>query len=563
MRQSDRAELWERLALVGRVVKLQKIVTWTVRLLLFGLLLDCLWLGGSRVLPYIVPTSILPAIPLALAALGALTLVFWRPSMPQLALQADRQLGLKERLTTAVELQTSRQPAVGSRQQTGDDSSSTANHLLPTAYSSLAGLQLQDAVSHFRRVEPLEAFPIRVPYRELYAVLALAALAVALVVLPNAMEGTVRQREQIQQSIKQEAERLNKLADQIAAANFENPSEELQQIEQTLRDGANALEQRSLSGEEALAALAAMEQRLQALQGQGAGDVEEALSSLAGSMAQDPNTRPVGTSLAKGEYKQAAEDLRQLGPKTEQMSPAERSRLARSMRQAGQRASRGNPALGQSLSQSANALEQGNSGESQNALNNAAGQLERAEGQLRAGSERERAMAQSQQSRGSISRSVQQQQAQNRGQGQGQGQGQTGGRQEGGRGAGGEPGEDGMSGAGQQGSGGDGEQGNGDRPGGSAAGSGSNPNSRSDEIYDPGLGGGRQEQLNQGQPFDPTEAFENPNLEDAQRNDPQVGYRQVYTRYQEKAVQSLENSYIPIGMKDLVKDYFSSLQPEK
>ena len=555
MRQSDRAELWERLALVGRVVKLQRIITWTVRLLLVGLLVDCLWLAGSRVLPYIVPTSILPAIPLALAALGALTLVFWRPSMSQLALQADRQLGLKERLTTAVELQG--RPVGAVREPPQDEGKADP---APTA---LAGLQLQDAVSHFRRVEPLEAFPIRVPYRELYAVVALAALAVVLVVLPNAMEGTVRQREQIQQSIKQEAERLNKLADQIAAANFENPSEELQQIEQTLRDGANALEQRSLSGEEALAALAAMEQRLQALQGQGAGDVEEALSSLAGSMAQDPNTRPVGTSLARGEYKQAAEELRQLGPKTEQMSPAERSRLARSMRQAGQRASRGNPALGQSLSQSANALEQGSTGESQNALDNAAGQLERAEGQLRAGSERERAMAQSQQSRGSISRSVQQQQAQNRGQGQGQGQGQAGSRQEGGQAGGGEPGDDGTNGAGQQGSGGEGDQGNGDRPGGSAAGSGSNPNSRSDEIYDPGFASGRQEQLNQGQPFDPTEAFENPNLEDAQRNDPQVGYRQVYTRYQEKAVQSLENSYIPIGMKDLVKDYFSSLQPEK
>src|SRR5688500_684532 len=98
--RSDRAELWERLAVVGRVLKLQQIVTWTIRLLLVGLLLDCLWLAGSRVFPYIVPTALLPAIPLALVALGALFLTFWRPSMAYLARCSDRQLGLKERLTT-------------------------------------------------------------------------------------------------------------------------------------------------------------------------------------------------------------------------------------------------------------------------------------------------------------------------------------------------------------------------------------------------------------------------------------------------------------------------------
>ena len=76
-----------------------------MRLVLLGLAIDCLWLAGARFLPYIVPTSVLPAIPLGLAALGALVLTFWRPSLAQLALRTDRQLGLKERLVTAVELQ--------------------------------------------------------------------------------------------------------------------------------------------------------------------------------------------------------------------------------------------------------------------------------------------------------------------------------------------------------------------------------------------------------------------------------------------------------------------------
>ena len=559
MNNADRAELWERLAVMGRVLKLQQIVTWTVRLLLIGVGIDVLWLAGSRVLPYVVPATALPAVPLGLAALGALVLAFWRPSWPYLARQADRQLGLKERLTTAVELQGgSRETGVGSR---GRDS--LPDSRLPTP-DSLANLQLGDAVAHFRRVEPLEAFPLRVSARELYALVAVTVVAVALAVLPNSMQQTVRQRELVQQAVKQEAERLNKLADQVQTSALDNPSDDLQQVEQALREGAKALDQRSMSGEEALAALAALEQRLQGLGGQNSGDLEEALSSLAGSLAQDPNTRQLGTSLAKGDYKQAAEDLRQVSRGVENLSPAERQRLARSMRQAGQRAARANPSLGQSMSQSANALEQGNPSESQGALGNAADQIERSAGQLRAGAERERAQSQLQQSRSAISRSVQQAQAQGQGQGQGQGRGQAGARQPGAQGGGPEGGEEGSGqGQGQGQSQGEGDPGSGDRPGGSAAGTGSNPNTRSEEVYDPSLAGSRQEQVSSGQPFDPTQSFDNPNPEDPYRNDAQVSYSQVHARYQEKAVQSLQNSYIPIGMKDLVKDYFSSLTPAK
>nr|MBA2448706.1 hypothetical protein [Chloroflexota bacterium] len=337
LNRSDQAELWERLSTMGRVLKLQQIVTWTIRLLLVGLAIDCLWLSGSRFLPYVVPIALLPAIPLGLAALGALVLTFWRPSMAYLARQADRQLGLKERLTTAVEIQTKGEGPY------------------------LADLQLRDAVDQFRRIEPLEAFPIRIRFREANATLALALAAVLLVAWPNPMQQKVRQREQVQQTIRQEAERLNKQAEEIAALNADSPSEDLQQIEQALRDGAKALEQRG-TNEEALAALAALEQRLQALQGQNGADLEEALSALAGSLAQDPSTRQAGTSLAKGDYKQAAEELRRISENLEKLSPQEQARLARSMRQAGQRASRSNPSMGQSMNQAANALEQGAQG---------------------------------------------------------------------------------------------------------------------------------------------------------------------------------------------------------
>ena len=61
------------------------IATWAVRLILVGLLANALWLAGARFFPYVVPTAALPAVPLALAALGALVLVFWRPDVARVA----------------------------------------------------------------------------------------------------------------------------------------------------------------------------------------------------------------------------------------------------------------------------------------------------------------------------------------------------------------------------------------------------------------------------------------------------------------------------------------------
>jgi hypothetical protein len=559
---SERAELHERLTLIGRVVRLQAIATWAVRLLFIGLAINAVWLAGARVFPYIVPTAVLPAIPLALAALGALVLVFWRPDAARIAALTDRRLGFKERITTAVELE---------RKSGVPDTAASPGGLL------LADLQLSDAVTHLRQVEAVEAFPIRLSLREVNATLLAVVLVVGLAVWPNPMQQTVRQREQMAQTVRQEAERLNRAADQIAAANAEENSEELRQVEQALRDAARALEQRAGSSEEALAALAALEQRLQALRAQGGEDMQDALAALAGSMAQDPRTRDAGTSLARGDFRQAADQMRQIGQQMDQMSPAERARMARSMRQAGQRANRANPALGQGLQQAGNAMEQGNVGEAQDGLNQAAGALEQASGQLRASSERERAMAQMQQSRGQISRASQQgqqargQQGQQGQQGQGQqGQGQQGQQGQGQQGQGqgqqgqGQQGQGGQEGEGQgqgQGQGGsqNSEQGDGSEPGGSGAGTGSNPSS--DAIYDPAFAASRQERLNPDDQFQPEEAIENPNPEDALQNDAQVSYRQVHARYQEQAVQSLQNNYIPIGLKDLVKDYFTSLSP--
>jgi hypothetical protein len=40
-----------------------------------------------------------------------------------------------------------------------------------------------------------------------------------------------------------------------------------------------------------------------------------------------------------------------------------------------------------------------------------------------------------------------------------------------------------------------------------------------------------------------------------------VPYREVYAEYAEQAGAALEGSYIPLGLKQYVREYFSSLEP--
>jgi hypothetical protein len=40
-----------------------------------------------------------------------------------------------------------------------------------------------------------------------------------------------------------------------------------------------------------------------------------------------------------------------------------------------------------------------------------------------------------------------------------------------------------------------------------------------------------------------------------------VPYREVYAEYADQAGAALEGSYIPLGLKQYVRDYFSSLEP--
>jgi hypothetical protein len=410
----------------------------------------------------------------------------------------------------------------------------------------LTGLQVRDAVEHLRRYEPLESFPLRLPAREVNVLLILAVVAVGLVLAPNPMDRLVRQREQVAVAITQEAERITKLADELSA--MENP-EDFADISDGLRAASAAIGDRQLNPDEANAAVQRIEQQLLSRQDPSIGEFEDALTSLAGSLASEASTRDLGTSLARGDIRQAAQEMRRLGEETGSMSAADRLKLSRSLRQAANRTSGSNEALANALAQASEALDRGDEGAARDALGQAADQLDQSASRLRAATQRERALSQLQQSRGAINRSNQASEGRAAGGQRGPGQ-QAGG-------AAGDSGDE----SGEAGGGGDGESGSGDRTGGS--GSGSGQGSGDEAIYDPLHSVSRPDLVPGQEAFDPNEAFDSSGLDSPYGNEARVGYKQVYPEYQKKATETLQNTYIPAGLKDIVKDYFSSLAPSK
>jgi hypothetical protein len=82
-----------------------------------------------------------------------------------------------------------------------------------------------------------------------------------------------------------------------------------------------------------------------------------------------------------------------------------------------------------------------------------------------------------------------------------------------------------------------------------------------DSVYAPQRIGGDSdssvtlESGDENQPLAEGEFSENPT------GNASVPYDEVFSDYSDAANQALENDYIPLGMKDVVRDYFTSIEP--
>lgn len=613
---ATQAVLQERSAALTQLVRgwdrrfrAQQATAWLPRAVMPGLALGIVAALVSRLRPWLLPGQILlvAAAGVALGIVGMLLAVWlWPRPMLIAARRFDRLFGLQERVSTALEL-------LGGRLHTGGE---------------LAARQVDDAWTRAKTVRAGDALPLVFRRREWAAVLALLAVLVLLVILPNPQTEAISQNAAQQVALADAAEDLKDITEEIASETALTP-EQREQILQALEDSISTLQEPNVSPEEAFASLA---------------DTEAALQSQADQMQQQTAAQQAAMEAAAEALRQALEQaaqaqqgqesaiptLEQLRQQMEQMTEQQRQQAAQALEQAAQALQQTNPNAAQSLEQAAEVLRQGDTGAAQQALDQAMQDMQASQqaqqSQQQAAQNLEQAAQDVQRAADQVSQQTQQgqqtqqqqgqqaqagqpqqgQQAQSQQQGQPGEQGQQG--QEGQQGqpgqegqpsqSGQQPGQQGQPGQlGQQPAEGAGEQGQSGQPANSpsdrpAAGAGDAPGGAGSDD----LGGQPQQQAGQidtgnnpdgtgvGQ-FDPVyaprriggqgddqivlepDAGNLPSVEGEFAENPtgnaSVPYNQVFSDYADAANRALESDYIPLGLRDVVRDYFSSLEPRQ
>ncbi len=588
-----------------RRLRVQQMTTWLPRCLLPGLAVGITITLISRLRPWLLPGQILLITGvMLLVGLAAMLLAVWLWPRPVImaARQFDRLFGLRERVSTALEL-------LNGRIHAADE---------------LTALQVDDAWAQARGVRAGDSLPLMWRWREWGAVLAAAAVLALLLILPNAQADAVNQDVAQQAALDAAAESLREITENVA----NDPSltnEERQQLLEALEASSDILQEPNVTPEEAFAALAEaqaeLQERADQLSQQGAAQ-QQALSDAANALRE---MQPGQQSGEQGQMT-AAEALQQMAGQLPEMTPEQQQAAAQALQQAAQSLQNTNPEAAQSLQDAAESLQNGDTNAAQQSLNEAAQSLQQAQQQAQAqqGSAEQLSQAaqnaqQAQQQLGQQGQSGQQnsqpqasQQGQSGEQGQSNQDGQPSQNAQGQGGEQGQEGEEGQSGQqgqqpgeGQQGeqggegsqqpgqgeSGGDGQpqdgqSGNtpndsagssaGDAPGGAGddqlggpqsgqVPQNNNPDGTGEGRYDPvyaprRIGGEGEDEIvlepdASDAPVQEGEFAQNPT------GDVTVPYNEVFSDYSDAANRALESDYIPLGLRDVVRDYFSSLEP--
>lgn len=485
--------------------------------------------------------------------------IFQPMSLMRTARRVDLELGLRERLSTALALQALE--------------SETPPQATPLIYPSLRRAQRSDALSAAENVLAAiaagNALPLTWLGRPLAVagVLVLASLASAL--LPNPQDLILAERAAVRQEAERQAERVEEVRKQIEASQELSP-EAREELLRKLAELAQALRANPGDLEQALADLSKLERELQARLDPNAAMQWSNLESLAARLeAMTGTSRDPESSAAQA----AAEALKALANQVEAMDEAQRQEAAQALAQmAAQAAQAGDQALAQALSDLVQAAQAGDS----QALSQATAQAQQALAQsgqrMAAQSALQQALVQVQ----SSSQAMAQQAAQAAGQsaqaqgtpaaGQAPGQGQNPG-QAGASGAGANPGQ------GQPGGGGGstartlppwvGGRTNVQSPRGQAPGVAASQ--LQSQVYAPwtsGSGGNEQvfipgQETGQGE----TQATQGKASQPGALNPSLVPYTDVFNTYLNTAYQSLQNNYIPSALVPYVQAYFYALAP--
>ncbi len=483
-------------------------------------------------------------VPIALWLMIVIGFILFRPlPLRRAAQRIDLMLNLRERLSTAIELY-----------ETG-------------AMTPLVSYQQADACTVAAQLHPRQ-LPIRVPRRPLLWALLPAVALIALLTLPNPMDRVLAERAAVAEMIEEVTQQFARLEEELANRDDLTPAqrEELQQI---LRQLQEELARNPGDRQEALADIARAEMRLRQQLDPQTDLRQAALEQLARRLEQLSNNQ----TSPRPTLDQLRQQLENLANSLNQMSAAERQALADELAQQAAQLAAADPATAQALQDAAQALERGDNQAAAQALQQAAQQARNAQAAAADQQAVQQALANAQTARQQIAQAGQTGQGQQAQQGQGQ-QGQQA-QGQAGRGQG-QQGQTGQPGQGQQGQPGQG--------GGSTAANLGQQQSNAPGNVDPNRPASQQGQSGNNdlvyQPFRPSGQQGDPDFISGQQNsggsseirpgqgqqsgvnNPSVvPYEQIFPEYQRTATEALDRGSVPIYLQDLVREYFSRLEP--
>ncbi len=504
---------------------------WLPRGLLVGLSLAALAAAIARLRPWLMPEALL-GLTAGLAGAGLLLagvgVMLARRSLLQQARGADHQFHLQERVATAIEIY-------------------LAQLTPPVPWGEQ---QLQDTLRAARRVDVVRAMPWRWPMREMGLLALTTLLLILALVLPNPQTEQLRQQQAVAQAIAGQTAALEALLEELRQTPGLTPTQE-EALTTPLEEALQELQAEDLSQEEVTAVLSEAEADLRALASDGLpNDLAATLAEAGASLAETPAGRALGQALQAGDLSAAAAAAFDLADELPDLTPAETAALMQQMDSAATALAEADPELATALAEAAESLNQGDIAAAQAALRQAGALLQQRVAQLAAAE----AAAQVAAGRQAVAQAGQPETA---------GEANT-------------PGEGGDS-LGEESPG---SEANSESAGGASVSSGEESNS-SNAPGVPGPGGGHVENLFvppssplidapgvsvelpavcQGNPEACGQLVteqETPFRDEQSR----VPYDQVFGDYRDQAYAALEDDYVPLGLKDFIRDYFSSLEP--
>jgi hypothetical protein len=461
----------------------------------------------------------------------------------------DRDFGLRERVSTALELAQS-----------------------DRSFGEIEQRQLQDAVTTAERVKARQQLPLKIKRAD--AVLT-GALLIAVMLVTWRGESFFQlaaQTRAIQQTITEEAAKVEALRQQIATdpnlteAQRQEMLQALQETQQQLKE-AQSLEQ-------ATSVLTRGEKKFESLTSAQAEAQTEGLRQAGQRLAQDAGSplQSFGQNLADGDFLAAAENLRNLD--LSQMSASEVAALADQLEQAAEALQASHPTLAQQLREAADAARSGDAQKAQQALEQAAQAMTQTAQQTarsnvarkvaaQLGQGRQRTIAAGRSAQGQTAQGNQSGAGANAQSGQGnqtqQGPGQSGSSSQSnpnggaGSGAGKGTGDSGDA-KGSEASGKPIDQNNGPGDGGEAP---------YEPIYAPQrLGGSGDDTVTlPGSGDNSGDVTGQSGINPGTDAPSQVPYSQVFAQYANAYRQAIDSGQVPPQMKELIRQYFSSLEP--